>query len=55
MIAEAERVESMQVDGNISVIGLVSHKKGLVLRCETSFRDQKRVRSLFSIIVVAVS
>ena len=46
MIAEAERVESMQVDANILVIGIVSHKKEAVLKCDTSIRDHKRVIAL---------
>ena len=46
MIAEAERVESMQVDANILVIGIVSHKTETVLKDETSKRDQKRVTAL---------
>ena len=46
MIAEAERVESMQVDASILVIGIVSHKTEKVLKDETSKRDQKRVTAL---------
>ena len=32
MIAEAERVESMQADANILVIGIISHRKGALLK-----------------------
>ena len=46
MIAEAERVESMQLDANILVIGIFSHKKEAVLTCDTSIRDHKRVIAL---------
>ena len=46
MFAEAERVESMQADANILVIGIISHKKGAVLKHDTSIRDQNRVIAL---------
>ena len=48
MSAEAERVESMQADANILVIGIISHKKGavLVLKHDTNIRDQNRVIAL---------
>ena len=46
MIAEAERVESMHVDANILVIGIVSHKNEAALTTDTSKRDQYRVNAL---------
>ena len=46
MSAEAERVESMQADANILVIGIISHKTGAVLKNDTNIRDQNRVIAL---------
>ena len=46
MIAKAERVESMHVDANILVIGIVSHKNEAALTTDTSKRDQYRVNAL---------
>ena len=46
MSAEAERVESMHVDDNILVIGIVSHKNEAALTSPTSQRDQYRVNAL---------
>ena len=46
MFAEAERLESMQADANILVIGIISHKKGAVSKHDTSIRDQNRVIAL---------
>ena len=46
MFAEAERAESMQADANILVIGIISHKEGVVLKNDTSIRDQNRVIEL---------
>ena len=46
MSAEAERVESMQADANVLVIGIISHKKGAQLKHDTNIRDQNRVIAL---------
>ena len=46
MSAEAERVESMQADANVLVIGIISHKKGAHLKHDTNIRDQNRVIAL---------
>ena len=46
MSAEAERVESMQADANVLVIGIISHKKGAVLKHDINIRDQNRVIAL---------
>ena len=46
MSAEAERVESMQADANVLVIGIISHKKGAQLKHDTNIRDQNRVSAL---------
>ena len=46
MSAEAERVESMHVDDNILVIGIVSHNDEAALTSPVSQRDQYRVDAL---------
>ena len=46
MIAEVQRVESMQADANILIIGIISHTKEAKLTSSTSIRDQSRVVAL---------